>query len=176
MQTTRDSRRAAARPLTMLALVATLALPAVADARPGHFRHGEGAERWMEARDDRMIEFLELSDEQAVTWRALREEHSEAQRSRFEAADALRDEVREMMDAAAPDAEAVGRAMIAAHREMEAARAARDELRESLAELLTAEQRERFETLRDAREGFGFGRHERHERHYRSRSERDGRD
>ena len=152
------------RKTTLLSILTLLALPASMQAQGpfGGGFEGDGPPPWMERRHERIAEFLELSEEQAVQWRALHEERTEAMRSRFE-------QVRSMLEAETPDEAAVGRAVIAAHREMEALSALGDELHAELAELLTPDQLEKLETVRQAREELGprrggrrggpFGRH-----------------
>jgi Spy/CpxP family protein refolding chaperone len=138
--------------IASLALVANAQGPA--GPPPGSGPHGEGF-------GQHMVRALNLTDAQKAAWQALLEEHRAAAKPLMEEHRKLRDSIQEQLESAAPDATRIGELMISGHKLMTRFREARQDLEGKLLGLLDAQQKARFETLKDLREdlGPGKGRH-----------------
>ncbi|MDH3402932.1 MAG: periplasmic heavy metal sensor [Acidobacteriota bacterium] len=156
-------------------LALALGITAAASAGDGHGRHGRGffgdparMEEHHAERFERVAAFLDLSEQQVDQWQTLHAGRVEAMQARHEELEALHERIRELAEAADPDAAAVGELVIEAHRKMAAARAEGEALHAEALALLTPEQRERFEAMQHLRGGprgdgpWGHGRHLRH--------------
>jgi len=146
----------------MRAIVATLATlvlvpPAFAAhdlrGRAPRFDAGRLEER-LEERSDRVADLLDLSADQRASFESLRERSLLDARAKMERMHELGDELRTLLDAAAPDATEVGAKAIALHRLREELSAGRDAFAAEVAKILTAEQRFAFEALQEARGEF----------------------
>ena len=119
------------------------ALPAVAqpagEGRRGG-RHRAGA----------IVEYLDLTQEQQGSWKALREQHRDEMKALREEGRDLRQRLQEALQADEPDA-AVGEAAKAAHAHRQLMKQAREAFEGQLKSVLTPEQRERFEAFEAVR-------------------------
>jgi Spy/CpxP family protein refolding chaperone len=118
---------------------------------------GEGLHRRLPLR--RLAHFLDLTEAQITDAQAIFEAaRTEAEPLRTARRD-LATQLREALDAADPDPAAVGALVIALADNREALHAIRQGAIEDFEALLTPEQAERFQILRDARRVFGRGHH-----------------
>jgi Spy/CpxP family protein refolding chaperone len=140
----------------LVLVFATLALASPAFAahdfggREPRFEPGRFEER-LDARADRVAGLLDLTDDQRASFEALRARSLSGARAKLARMHDLGEELRALLDAAAPDATQVGAKAIALHRLREELRAGRESFEAEVAEILTAEQRFAFEALREAR-------------------------
>ncbi|MCG6925140.1 MAG: periplasmic heavy metal sensor [Acidobacteria bacterium] len=121
------------------------ALPAVAQPAgeaPGGGRHQHRARA--------IVEYLDLTQEQQDSWKALREQHRDEMKALREEGRSLRHRLQKALEADEPDA-AVGEAAKAAHAHRKAMRQAREAFEGQLKSVLTPEQREKFEAFEAAR-------------------------
>ncbi len=107
----------------------------------------------------RLAHFLDLTEAQIAEARAIFEAARTAAEPLRTARRDLAGQLREALDAAEPDPAAVGALTIALHDNGEALRAVLQGAIEDFEAILTPEQLERFEVLRDARRVFGRGHH-----------------
>lgn len=145
-------------PKTVLVLaIAALIAGSAAFAQP-HFRGGPDRD----ARGDRLVEFLGLTDEQHEQWRAIHAAFRAESQSLFEQ---MR-ENRQAQEAAieARDATLIGELVLAGHDLREQTHSRRDAMQSQLLQILDAEQRERFEAFQAARGERRFGAKRRHGR------------
>jgi Spy/CpxP family protein refolding chaperone len=143
-----------------LCLVAGLTVTALAQG-PGRGHGGPGAHRGGHHGGhhgppiERLARFLALTDEQIEAAKAIREA-TEAQVAPIrQAQKALHEELRTLLDAEAPDATAVGEVAIELHEGREQIHALREQAKADFEALLTAEQRDKLERLKDVRRHFG---------------------
>jgi Spy/CpxP family protein refolding chaperone len=136
------------------ALVGALGLPLVAqtsgageddDARRHHGRHGLHG---------RVTEYLALTEQQQASVKQLKEELRERVRPLREEQRAAREQLRTALEAANPDPTAVGRLVIAMEGKRDEIRAIHQEYQRDFAALLTAEQREKYDSLKETRSFF----------------------
>lgn len=106
----------------------------------------------------RIAELLDLTDAQIAQAKALLEELKVSGEPLREQGEALRAELRELLEGNAPDATAVGTLVIELHGLAEEGRALRDQFEGDFAAILTPEQLERWELAKDLR-GFIGGPH-----------------
>lgn len=138
-------------------LIGTLTAGSPAFAQPPGRGDGELRHRGGERFDARLIEFLELTEEQQAEWTAIHEANREA-------LGALMEQVRENRTAldAAIEAEeplTIGELTLEGRRLREQMQAAQEDLRAQLSAILDTDQLERWEAFRAAREERpGFGR------------------
>jgi Spy/CpxP family protein refolding chaperone len=118
-------------------------LPAV--AQPAGEGRGGGPHR---ARA--IVEYLDLTQEQQNSWKALREEQREEMKALREEGRGLRQRLQEALQADEPDA-AVGEAAKAAHAHRQLMKQAREAFEGRLKSVLTPEQREKFDAFEAAR-------------------------
>ena len=147
--------------MALLGLPALFALPAAGAAQGGDSprgRHAEGRHGF----HARMAEYLELSDQQQASARELFADLREKTRPLREEQRATREQLRTALDAPNPDPTAIGRLVLSIHAKGEEMRAARKQADASFAALLTPEQRQKFDALKDGREVFGRGGRGRH--------------
>jgi Spy/CpxP family protein refolding chaperone len=142
---------------TVTALLAAAA-PAAFAQPPGGHRGGRGPGH-AHGRD--LTELLDLTDEQREAWRQARRSHFEAQRPSIERIRELREQLNTELQSDSPDAATVGEYVISI-REIDAALdASRGDLDSALREMLTDEQKTRFDEWKAAnpgsRRGFGPG-------------------
>ena len=93
----------------------------------------------------RMAAWLDLTEEQRATARALREDTRVRLEPVREEVRELRRELRALLDGPAPDPQTVGAVVLALEAQREEMRQIREEGREAFEALLTAQQLERFE-------------------------------
>lgn len=113
--------------------------------------------------------FLDLTDAQVEEARLLLEDLAAELRPLAEEARALRQELHTLLEAEGPDPAEVGALVLEIHAVGDAMRAARDDFDAAFAALLTPDQLERWEILKEARRLFrggrsGRGHHGRHGR------------
>ncbi len=146
-------------PLTCAALL----LAGVAVAQPstrGHFGHMRGADgaRGAERHErmlDRMSEKLGLSDNQKASAKELHEQLAKTVEPLFEQQRALHEQTQAALENGS-DAAKVGALVISSYKNRQAIKAAHEDLQKDFEALLTAEQREKFQSFK--------GMHERHDR------------
>lgn len=140
--------------LIAAAAVAALGLPLVAqtsgagedgDDRRHHGRHGLHG---------RVTEFLDLTEQQKASVKQLKDEMRERVRPLREEQRAAREQLRTALEAANPDPAAVGRLVIAMEGKRDEMRAVHQEFQRDFAALLTPEQREKYDSLKETRSFF----------------------
>ena len=147
--------RARSTLVTVFAAGAML-IGALAFAQPPR---GDGGRRlhMKDRSDHRLVEFLELTEDQQEAWRAAHQAHREAISSEIEQVRENRDALEEAIEA--EDALRVGELTLEGRRLREQMRESGEALREQLEGILDAGQRERWEAFQAAREhGPRFGR------------------
>ena len=133
-----------------LGAVVALLLSAAASAQPGRM-HGHGRHGFRGHMDaDRLATVLSLTDAQKTQVEQLREKTKAAMEPLFQEHRQLREAVQTALENDA-DAATVGAAVIAAHEHGEKIRAVRDQHETELAAILTPEQLERWNALKDTR-------------------------
>jgi Spy/CpxP family protein refolding chaperone len=155
------------RPLVVL-LAALLALPALALAQPpagppsapgpgfGPHAGGPGLHGFRGGPGGRgpfgnlgfVADFLDLTDEQREQARSLREDLMESHRALWEQTRTLRQELRAALDEETPDTAHIGELTLALHEQRQKARALREQALSDFEALLTADQLETFQQLR----------------------------
>jgi len=101
-------------------------------------------------RGDGAIEYLGLSEQQQEQWGALQAQHREDMRPLQEEGRILQQRVRESLEADEPEI-LVGEAAKAVYAHKKNVEAAREAFEAQLSSVLTAEQQEKFEALKEAR-------------------------
>ncbi len=130
--------------MVMAAVGAALgALPAV--AQPA----GEGP-RGGRHRAAAIVEYLDLTQEQQDSWKALREQQRDEMKALREEGRGLRERLQKALQADEPDA-VVGEAAKAAHAHRQLMKQAREAFEGQLKSVLTPEQKEKFEAFEAAR-------------------------
>jgi len=122
-----------------------------------HFGHGRGG--------DRLARELNLSDKQKTQWKQLREEHFQSIQPLIEQERQIHDQIRQQLEGASADPDAVGKLMIQGHELGKQFKASRDELDAKLGQILTPEQKTKFDAMKQRRmqggprgfRGHGFG-------------------
>lgn len=150
------------RPL-VIALAALLALPVLALAQPPagagagdgpgfgprgarHLRGGPGHGPFYHL--GFVADFLDLTEEQREQARSLREGLRESHRALRDESRALRQELRTELDAAAPDTNRIGGLTLALHQQRRQGRALAEQALADFEALLTADQLEPFQQLK----------------------------
>ncbi len=100
---------------------------------------------------ERIAAALGLSDEQKATWEAAGQTFRTTTAPLWEQSRALHTEIEGLLSQGNPDPAAVGQKMIALHALREQIRAARETMDSTVASVLTADQKSKFEALRAAR-------------------------
>jgi Spy/CpxP family protein refolding chaperone len=148
------------------AILSVAAGAAIASDEPAG-REERRAERRVGHGRAALVEYLGLTDQQKTGWRALHEQRREAMKPFAEEGRALRQRLREAVEAPTPDPAAVGEATLALKAHREKARAEREGFRAKLEGLLDPAQKEKLKALeaarrvgpgRDGRRGHGFHR------------------
>jgi Spy/CpxP family protein refolding chaperone len=106
---------------------------------------------WM-GRAGRMARFLDLSDQQQEAIKKLREDQRGDRQALWEKLKKNRDAMQQALESANPDATAVGELAIEAHRLHQQERALRDAQDRAIRELLTPEQKTKFDAMTALRE------------------------
>jgi protein CpxP len=106
-------------------------------------------------RAEGMARFLGLSDAQKEQVRTLMESRRAEQKALREQVGKNRDEMEKALEGSSPDPVAVGELAIEGHRLREQGRALREAQDKAVRELLTPEQRVRFDAMKALREGGG---------------------
>jgi Spy/CpxP family protein refolding chaperone len=109
------------------------------------------------ARGQALFEYLGLSAEQQEQWRALHEQHREEMKPLREEGRALRQRVKESLEADEPEV-LVGEAVKAVYAHRQKVKAAREGFQGRLESVLDAEQKQKFEAFKAARGLRGKGR------------------
>ncbi len=152
----------------LLFLLALVALPLSAGGPPGERPmpglggprfDDERIERFTERHAERLTRALDLSADQQATLERLQNELTAALQPLFEQVRSGRESMEAMLEAATPDATAIGRQAIAQHRLHGEMRAAHEHFKSELTAMLNPTQRAQFEALEDARPERGRGRH-----------------
>lgn len=138
------------------AILALAALPAFAGPGKGEGRHGRGGGHGL-GRLLPSASYLDLTADQQASVDRLRDEAKTKVQPLIENQRSLRRQMREMLDAANPDAAAVGRVAIQLHQSRQAVKAALKETEQSFVALLNADQKTKYDNFRELRS-------ERHER------------
>lgn len=137
--------------LTALALLAALttftALAQPPGRGPGHGPFGPLG--------GRLAEFLDLTEEQQAGARQLAEQAHDAIQPLLEEQHSLRQEIGEVLESEDPAPARVGELVLEARALREQLEQARQSFEEDFTALLTAEQRDRFALLQEARQIFG---------------------
>lgn len=135
-------------PVLALGVVCALLLAAVAMAQPGgmHGRRGFGGHM----DPDRLADYLSLTEAQKPQVQQLREKTKLAMEPLFQEHRQLAEAVRTALESKA-DAATVGTAVIAAHEHGEKIRALREQHETELEAILTPEQLERWQALKETR-------------------------
>lgn len=100
---------------------------------------------------DRLVRALDLSEAQVEQAKAIHEDLRAEMQPLHEEGMALRADLRDLLDAEARDAEAVGAATLALDEHRERARALKDEAKADFRAILTPEQLERWDALQEMR-------------------------
>jgi Spy/CpxP family protein refolding chaperone len=130
------------------AVLALVVGPAVASAQPPP--PGERGP-WM-ARGGHMARFLGLSEQQQDEVRKLMEERRADHQALRQKVEKTREAMQQALESASPDPAAVGELAIEAHRLRQQERALREAQDKAIRELLTAEQRVKFDAMKALRE------------------------
>jgi Spy/CpxP family protein refolding chaperone len=101
--------------------------------------------------DAALAESLGLSDQQKADWRALHEKQREEMKPVMEEGRALRKRLREAVEAASPDATAVGEATLALEAHRKKVRAEREAFRQKLEGVLDPAQKEKLKAFEAGR-------------------------
>ncbi len=129
-------------------------------------RHGRPEHiRWQEEWLEHVVEYLDLSEAQTAEWQTITQQHRQAQRTRLRSVAALRYEFETLADGEDPNLEQLGQLALEIHQQMKSVRSSRQQVLSEAEGLLTAEQKERLETLRAAREFGERARQRRDRRH-----------
>lgn len=173
--------------LTLLTCALLLTLPAVAqppgppgggfDGGPGGFGGERGNGPGMRGPDGhgpsnhgpsnhgpggflsrRVAEYLELTDEQIAAAKQIKEDLRAEIEPLHEQAQTQHQALRDLLDTDNPDAATVGQLVIDSHATREQVRAAGDNAKAAFVALLTPEQLELWENLKNVRDSFGPGR------------------
>lgn len=132
--------------VVLTALIAALALPALAQAAEAA-RGPNPAELLNNPRA--LARYLRLTPEQVETFRQLRQELQNTLRPLHEQQRELRGQLRDQLEAASPDACAIGETSIDLHEVGEQIRAALERFDEQFSAILTPEQLARYEALKE---------------------------
>jgi len=105
-----------------------------------------------------LAEYLGLTEQQKTAWRALHEERREAMTPVVEEGSALRQRLREALQAPSPDPTAVGEAALALEAHRQKTRAQHEAFQTKLEGLLDPAQKEKLKAFEAARRTLGAGR------------------
>jgi Spy/CpxP family protein refolding chaperone len=134
--------------------VATLGATASAAAQTGdETRPARRAGRAYAA----LADYLGLTAQQKTEWRTLHQQQREQMKPMMEEGRALRQKLRDAVNAASPDPKAVGEATLALQAHRKQVRAEREALRQKLEATLDPAQKEKLKAFEAAR-GWGKGR------------------
>jgi Spy/CpxP family protein refolding chaperone len=105
-------------------------------------------------RIEKLAELLDLTADQTEQWQALMDTQRAAARAQGEELRATREQIKDLVSAENPELEQLGQLTLDLHRGMEAMKGISEGFEEELAMILTPEQLEKFELLREARRAF----------------------
>jgi len=130
----------------------------------GGARWGGGEHPRMEAfgarRMERVAALLDLNEQQIQEWHLLHEGRAESMRAQHLQLRVLREQIDEAVGVETPDASAIGQLVLAAHEVRAEGKAVGEQVHSELMLLLTPEQQQHFELMRDLRPERGRrGRH-----------------
>jgi Spy/CpxP family protein refolding chaperone len=128
------------------ALFAFLALPFLANAAPG--RGGNPADILRNPRA--LARFLKLTPAQIETAKQLGQTLHNTTKPLYDQIEPLEDQLHSQLDAASPDACAVGNTVVQIDALRDQIRAAREDFDEAFSAILTPEQLAKYEALKDA--------------------------
>jgi Spy/CpxP family protein refolding chaperone len=97
-----------------------------------------------------VVEYLELTQQQQDSWKALREQHRDETKALREEGRAVRQRLQESLERDEPDA-VVGEAAKAAHAHRQMMKQARETFEGQLKSVLSPEQQEKYEAFKAAR-------------------------
>jgi DNA-binding MarR family transcriptional regulator len=138
-------------------LLGSMLLSSMAFAQPPRRAEGEPRQQLRQRNDDRLVEFLGLTEAQQESWRAAHEAHRESISGVLEQLRDNRTALEEAIEA--EDALRVGELTLEGRRLHQEMNASLEGLQAQLAGILDEEQAERWEAFKAAREdGPGFGR------------------
>lgn len=106
-------------------------------------------------RIERLGELLELTADQMEQWQVLTDAHRESARARGETMRNTREQIKDLASTENPNLEQLGRLTLDLHRGQESMKELREEFEGELAAILTPEQQNKFDLLREARDSFG---------------------
>ncbi len=113
-----------------------------------------------QGRDQRLADFLALSDEQRATWKSMHDQHRTEMQPLVQEGRDLRHRLRDATNAANPDPTAVGQATLAVKQHREKVKASEDAFQTRLMGTLTDDQKAKFDAFKAAnRGGHGRGSH-----------------
>lgn len=150
--------------LILLLLSALVALPLSARgfrgeramAGPGGpFFDDEMIDRMADRHAERLTRALDLTADQQTTLARLQDELAQTVRPLFDQMRSGRETLESMLDAASPDATAIGNQAIAMHRLRGEVKAAHDSFDTQLKAMLNPTQRAQFDALQEVRPHFG---------------------
>ena len=151
MMTKRRWLGVAATALSVAACVAIASAGETEGDEPRAMRHaGRGGAA--------LAEYLGLTEQQKTAWRALHEERREAMKPVVEEGSALRQRLREALQAPSPDPTAVGEATLALEAHRQKTRAQHEAFQTKLEGLLDPAQKEKLKAFEAARRTLGAGR------------------
>jgi periplasmic protein CpxP/Spy len=99
-----------------------------------------------------MFRGLDLTEAQKDQLKALHEQQREAMKPAMEQQKALRDQIRQALESANPDATRIGQLEIQAHRLRQQMKAEHEKMRDSFVNILTPEQKAQWEKRKQDRE------------------------
>jgi protein CpxP len=134
------------------AAVLALGLAGVGLAADEGAGRGEGfGRRGMHGRHGGDFRALNLTEDQKAQLKALREQQREAMKPVFEQQRALRDQIRQALESAKPDATRIGQLEIQSHQLRLQMKAAHEKAMASFANVLTPEQKAQWEKMQQER-------------------------
>ncbi len=154
------------RTLSYLAATAVALAPVVAVAQaPRGERYGErhrehhGEHRGRSHMKERVVQYLELDEQQLAAWNEIQDEIDSLERDSVAELRDIHRRIDDELASADPDAESLGLMMIEAHGSRQALRTLREDFNERVTSILRADQLERWEALRAMRPERGRGPH-----------------
>jgi len=125
--------------------VVTLLCAAVASAQPAR-----GMRPMRAGRAAALAEYLQLTPDQITAAKQLHGDEAAADKAVFQNARDLHKQLRDAINAASPDAEAIGKLTLALHSAREQVRTSREATKAKFAALLTPEQKTKFDAMHAA--------------------------
>jgi len=148
----------------MAALVGSLAVAAAGmgqanDGQQARGAGGPGRHFGAGHRGERIERELNLTDKQKAAWKQIHDAHFQSIKPLIDQERQIHTQIREQLDSGNADAEAIGKLMISAHDVGKQFQASRDELDAKLSQVLTPDQKTKFDAMKqrrmERRHGFG---------------------